>query len=144
MKQVLKSSLCAAVGVLSLATSCAKPNHRATIAPLDSASTGIVRLLDFTEDEQRGLKAIGSGKRLLLKKANRAEMKRNRVYWFRPYLCRQEEWENLKWREQFLADVRKQGELPLFVADRGTDDLKFIVWVGLTSSDGLPPYSKED
>lgn len=144
MKPVLKSSLCAAVGVLSLTVSCAKPDHRATIAPLDNAGNGIVRFLDLTKDEQQGLKAIGSGKMVLLEKANREEMKRSRVYWFRPHLCRQEDWENVQWREQFLADVRKQGELPLLVADRGNDDLKFIVWVGLTSSNGLPPNSKED
>ena len=143
MKQFVKSSVVAAVGVVSLSVSCAKPDHRLTIVPIATAGDGIVGLPDLSEDEQHALKTT-SGKLVLLEKANREGMKKNRVYWFRPYLCRQKEWENVLWREQFLADVRRQGDLPLFVADRGDDEFKYIVWVGLTSSNGLPPTSEDD
>lgn len=143
MKQFVKSSVVAAVGVVSLSVSCAKPDHRLTIVPIATAGDGIVGLPDLSEDEQHALKTP-SGKLVLLEKANREGMKKNRVYRFRPYLCRQKEWENVLWREQFLADVRKQGDLPLFVADRGDDEFKYIVWVGLRSSNGLPPTSEDD
>jgi len=132
------------IGALMVAYLSTKQAEEAPVALLHGAQTRIVDFAKWTEEELESLKTIGTGKRMLLQKANPDEMKSHRIYWFRPHLCRQEEWENERWRDKFLGELQKQDEFPICVADRGNDESRYIVWVGLQSADGLPPESAKD
>lgn len=116
------------IGMLS-----AWPNDGVTIPPADLSSAKILDVSSLSDSDAESLKTIRSGRQLLRDKANPDEVRRQRIIAYQPYLCKQARWEDKKWMEQFNRDVEAQNEVAICVADRGDDDLKYIVWTAVRS-----------
>ena len=136
MNDILKAtrrSFCATTWVLAIGLLSAGPKNDVILPPVDLPTATILDVSALTESDGVSLKTIRSGRRLLLDKANPDEVRRQRIIAYKPYLCKQAQWEDRKWMEQFIGDVEAQNEVSICVVDRGDDDFKYIVWTALRS-----------
>ena len=128
-----RTSFCATTWALTIGMLSAWPNDGVTIPPADLSSAKILDVSTLSESDAESLKTIRPGRQLLRDKANPDEVRRQRIIAYKPYLCKQAQWEDRKWMEQFIGDVEAQNEVSICVVDRGDDDFKYIVWTALRS-----------